>query len=68
MKNELLTILDRAQIIYISSNASLYDAYVQIDKKAARIFIEHNFNIDIGMNIAIKGDELFLERRNSTKE
>lgn len=61
-KEELLSMVDKAENIFVVSNATLFDAFIKIERKVVKEFIEHNYNVDTGMRISIRENDLYIEK------
>lgn len=59
-KQELLSLVNEANKIYVITSISLFPSYIEVLKNVALEFIEHNFNENTSIDIEIRDENLYI--------
>lgn len=66
-KDELLSLVSDADKIYVTSNITLFPAYIEVNTEKILEFIEHNFSDNTRIKINIRENNLYILPLKSSK-
>lgn len=66
-KDELLSLVSGADKIYITSNITIFPAYIEVDNDKIMEFIAHNFSDTTRIKINIRENNLYILPLKSSK-